>query len=112
MADKLIMSGPERTMEKWVDQGDGSFSRATSLGSADRSALAGTYRRAAAVSATAGDGLFVTGVTTAGTITVTLAGGGSLVVSVPLGSTILPLAATAAVLTTAVGGTFQSLFYS
>jgi hypothetical protein len=112
MADRTVYSGVANINEKWIDQGDGSFSRATSLGAADRSALSGTYRRATAVGATAGDGLFVTNVTTAGTITVTLSGGGSLVVFVPLGSTILPLAATAAVLTTAVGGTFQSLFYS
>lgn len=79
---------------------------------ADRAAFSGTYKRAAAVGATAGDGLLVTGVTTAGTITVTLVNGGSATVNVPVGSTILPLAATAAVLGTAIGGTFQSLFFT
>jgi hypothetical protein len=82
-----------------------------SSSSASASASAGIYRRAAAVSATAGDGVIVTGVTTAGTVTLTLQNGGSLTVSVPLGSTILPLGVTAAALGTAVGGTFQSLFF-
>lgn len=71
-----------------------------------------TYRRAAAVGATPGDSLLVSGVTTAGTVNVTLANGGALVVTVPLGSTILPFGATAATLGTAVGGTFQSLFFT
>lgn len=38
----------------------------------------GTYRRSAAVGATAGDALLAPGLTTAGTITATLVGGGSL----------------------------------
>lgn len=71
-----------------------------------------TYRRAASVGATPGDGVLVTGVTTAGTVTLTLANGGSAVVSVPLGSSILPFGATAAANTTAVGGSFQSLFFT
>lgn len=79
---------------------------------ASNSASAGIYRRAAAVNATAGDGVVVTGVTTAGTINLTLQNGGSLVISVPIGSTILPLGVTAATLGTAVGGTFQSLFFA
>lgn len=79
---------------------------------ASNSASAGIYRRAAAVSATAGDGVIVTNVTTAGTITLTLANGGTVTVSVPLGSTILPFGVTAAALGTAVGGTFQSLFFT
>ena len=82
-----------------------------SSSSASASASAGIYRRAAAVSATAGDGVIVTGVTTAGTVTLTLQNGGTLTVSVPLGSTILPLGVTAAALGTAVDGTFQSLFF-
>lgn len=79
---------------------------------ASNSACAGIYRRAAAVSATAGDGVIVTNVTTAGTVTLTLANGGTVTVSVPLGSTILPFGVTAAALGTAVGGTFQSLFFT
>lgn len=79
---------------------------------ASNSAAAGIYRRAAAVSATAGDGVIVTGVTTAGTVTYGLANGGTVVVSVPLGSTILPFGVISAALTTAVGGTFQSLFFT
>lgn len=79
---------------------------------ASNSASAGIYRRAAAVSAAAGDGVIVTGVTTAGTVTLTLANGGAVTVSVPLGSTILPFGVTAAALGTAVGGTFQSLFFT
>lgn len=78
---------------------------------ADLAAAAGVYRRSATVGATAGDGLFISGVTTAGAITVTLAGGGSLSVNVPLGSTILPLAATAVTLGT-TGGAAQSLFFT
>lgn len=68
------------------------------------------YTRAAAVSATAGDALFISGVTTAGAVTVTLANGGSLSVSVPLGSTLLPFSATAVNMGT-TGGTAQSLFF-
>lgn len=71
-----------------------------------------TYRRAAAVGATPGDAVLVSGVTTAGTVTLTLANGGSAVVSVPLGSTILPFGVTAAANTTAVGSSFQSLFFT
>lgn len=70
-----------------------------------------SYRRAAAVGATPGDGVLVSGVTTAGTVTLTLANGGTVTESVPLGSTRLPYGVTAAALGTAVGGTFQSLFY-
>jgi hypothetical protein len=79
---------------------------------ASNSASAGIYLRAAAVSATAGNGIIVTGVTTAGTVTLTLANGGTVTVSVPLGSAILPFGVTAAALGTAVGGTFQSLFFT
>lgn len=71
-----------------------------------------TYKRATAVGATPGDAVFVSGVTTAGTVTLTLANGGSAVVTVPLGSTILPFGVTAAANTTAVGSTFQSLFFT
>ncbi len=83
----------------------------TGASAASSSASAGIYKRAAAVSATAGDGVFVTGVTTAGTVTLTLVNGGTLTVSVPLGSAVLPFSVTAAALGTAVGGTFQSLFF-
>lgn len=118
MADKTFTSGSGSNLpERWIDNGDGTFSRrySVALSASDRTALdkaGAVYRRAASVGATAGDGLIVTGVTTAGTVTITLAGGGSLTVSVPLGSTILPFAATAAALGTAVGGSFQSLFFS
>lgn len=84
----------------------------TAASAAIASASAGIYRRSAAVSATAADGVIVTGVTTAGTVNLTLQNGGSLAVNVPLGSTILPFAVTAATLGTAVGGTFQSLFFT
>lgn len=84
----------------------------TPVGTADRAASAQVYRRAAAVGAVAGDGVLVSNVTTAGTVTLTLVNGGSVVVSVPLGSAVLPFGATAAANTTAVGGTFQSLFYT
>ncbi len=83
-----------------------------SASAASNSAAAGVYRRAAAVSATAGDGVIVTGVTTAGTVTLTLQNGGTVSVSVPVGSAILPFGVTAAALGTAVGGTFQSLFFT
>lgn len=85
------------------------------LSAADRAALAsaaGVYRRAAAVSATPGDGLLISGTTTAGTITVGLGGGGSITINVPVGSTILPLGAVSAALGTAQGGSFQSLFFT
>lgn len=70
-----------------------------------------TYRRAAAVGA-AGDAVIVTGVTTAGTVTFTLVNTGSLVVNVPLGTSIFPFSVTAAALGTAVGGAFQTLFFT
>lgn len=125
--------------EKAVDMGDGTYARrvaAVSVSSAgavqdglpagraapgasvpvapDTVALAGinqTYTRAAAVGATAGNAVLVTGVTTAGTVTLTLSGGGTVTINAPLGSSIWPFAATAAALGTAVGGTFQSLFF-
>lgn len=83
-----------------------------SQSSASQAGSAGVYSRAATVSATAGQGVLVSGVTTAGTVTLTLAGGGTVTISVPIGSTILPFAVTAAALGTAVGGTFQSLFFT
>lgn len=95
---------PVMLVELVSDAGSGSSRDTTSV-------LAGTFKRAAAVGATAGDALWVQGVTTAGTITVTLANGGSLTANVALGSTLLPFGATAAALGTAVGGTFQSLFF-
>jgi hypothetical protein len=82
------------------------------LSNQDYDRVGQTYRRSAAVGATAGDAVLVTGVTTAGTVTLTLANGGSATLSVPLGSTVLPFAATAAALGTAVGGTFSSLFFT
>lgn len=107
------VAGTNRLPEMMVDMSDGTFARrmVSVSDAATASASAGIYRRAAAVSATAGDGVIVTGVTTAGTVTLTLQNGGTLTVSVPLGSTILPLGVTAAALGTAVGGTFQSLFF-
>lgn len=84
----------------------------TVLSNEDFARIGQTYRRAAAVGATAGDAVLVTGVTTAGTVTLTLANGGTATLSVPLGSTVLPFAATAAALGTAVGGTFSSLFFT
>ncbi|MCY1741164.1 hypothetical protein [Ensifer sp. SL37] len=82
-----------------------------SQSTASQAASAGVYSRAAAVSATPGQGVLVSNVTTAGTVTLTLSGGGTVTITVPLGSTILPFAVTAAALGTAVGGTFQSLFF-
>lgn len=82
------------------------------MGAEALAAQSQTYRRAAAVGATAGDALLVSNVSTAGTINVTLANGGALLLTVPLGSTVLPFGATAATLGTAVGGTFQSLFFT
>lgn len=80
------------------------------LSNEDFARLAGTYNRATAIGATPGNAVLVYNVTTAGTITLTLATG-SVTINVPLGSTILPFGATAAALGTAVGGSFQSLFY-
>lgn len=73
---------------------------------------AGTMVRAAAVSAVGGDGVLVSGVTTAGTVILGLAKGGSITVAVPLGSTQLNYSVISAALGTAVGGTFQSTFLS
>lgn len=94
-----------------VDQ-NGKYPASLGMTAAALAATAQVYRRAAAVSATPGDGVLVSGVTTAGTVTLTLANGGTVSVSVPLGSTYLPFGVTAAVLGTAVGGTFQSLFFT
>lgn len=81
------------------------------LSTEDFARVSQTYRRATAVG-TAGDAVFVTGVTTAGTVTFTLVNGGSLTVSVPLGTSIFPFSITAAALGTAVGGIFQTLFFT
>lgn len=81
------------------------------LSTEDFARVSQTYRRAAAVG-TAGDAVIVTGITTAGTVTFTLVNGGSLTVSVPLGTSIFPFSITAAALGTAVGGTFQTLFFT
>lgn len=78
----------------------------------DFAALRQSYRRAAAVGAGGGDAVLVSGVTTAGTVTLTLANGGTVTLNVPIGSSVLPFTATAAALGTAVGGTFQNLFFT
>lgn len=82
------------------------------LSNEDFARVSQSYRRSAAVSATAGDGVIVTGVTTAGTVNFTLVNGGTLSVNVPLGTSIFPFSVTAATLGTAVGGTFASLFFT
>ena len=117
MADKFLPSGAGSLPERWYEQSDGSFARAgaAKLSAEDKLALdkaGAVFRRSASVSATAGDGLLVSGVTTAGTISLTLAGGGTVTPTVGLGSTILPFSVTAATLGTVVGGTFQSLFFT
>lgn len=138
MADKFVNSGAASLAERWRDNGDGSFAKTVAtvdvdpstgtatpsgrtsaanskpvvLSNEDYARISQTYRRAAAVGATAGDAVLVTGVTTAGTVNLTLANGGTVSVSVPIGSAVLPFAATAAALGTAVGGTFQSLFFT
>jgi len=73
------------------------------------SAVGMVYRRAAAVSATAGQGVLITAAL-AGTVVLTLAGGGTATMTVMVGSTILPFAVTAAAAGTSTGATFQSLF--
>lgn len=83
----------------------------SAMSAADRAATSQVYRRAAAVGATAGDGVLVT-VTTAGTVVLTLVNGGSATITVALGSSILPFGVTAAVVGTAQGGSFQSLFFT
>jgi hypothetical protein len=90
-----------------IMDGSGANAKAIPVG-----VLGGTFVRAAAVSSTPGAAVLVSGVTTAGTVTLTLPGGSTVVESVPLGSTRLPYGVTAAVTGTAVGSTFQSLFYS
>lgn len=106
----LVIPDPTNGADKIV--GTTANPMTVSSSAASSSAAAGIYRRAAAVGATAGDGVFISGVTTAGTVTLTLQNGGTLTVSVPVGSTLLPLGVTAAALGTAVGGTFQSLFFT
>ncbi len=140
MANKVFNSGAGSSPEMWLEQPDGTFAQRVATVSVDpttgtaqtalppgRAAAASsvpvvlstedfarvsqTYRRATAVG-TAGDAVIVTGVTTAGTVTFTLATSGTVTVSVPLGTSIFPFSVTAAALGTAVGGTFQSLFFS
>lgn len=76
----------------------------------DAVAGAGKYTRAAGIGAGGSDAVAINGVTVAGTVTLTLKGGGSVTWSAPLGSSIAPFDVTAAALGTAVGGTFQALF--
>lgn len=90
-----------------IMDGSGASAKAIPAGN-----LVGTYVRSTAVGAVPGNAVLVSGVTTAGTVTLTLPDTSTVVESVPLGSTRLPYGATAAVLTTAVGGTFKSLFFS
>lgn len=89
-----------------------SASSPVALSNEDYARISQTYRRAAAVGAGGGDAVLVSGVTTAGTVSLTLVNGGTAVVSVPLGSSVLPFAATAASLGSALGGTFQNLFFT
>lgn len=70
----------------------------------------GSYSRAAAVGAGGSDAIVVTGVTVAGTIVITLKGGGTVTREVPVGSIELPYNATDVTAGTAVGGAFQALF--
>lgn len=105
----LVIPNPTTSVDQVV--GTTANPVVVSQSGASQAASAGVYSRAAAVSATAGQGVLVSNVTTAGTVTLTLAGGGTAVITVPLGSTILPFSVTNAVLGTAVGGTFQSLFF-
>lgn len=100
-------------MTQQVALTDGTGANAKQVGNAKNPLVAktGTYIRAAAVGATAGDAILCAGVTTAGTVTLTLSDGSTVTESVALGSTRLPYAATAATLGTAAGGTFQSLFF-
>lgn len=113
MPDQKFAFLPGSQIGTLQDMGDGTFAivNVQRMSTTDRNSLSGVYRRAAAVNAIAGDGLFISGVTTAGAITVTLANGGSLNVNVPIGSTLLPLSATAVNLGT-TGGTAQSLFFT
>jgi hypothetical protein len=83
----------------------------TVLSNEDFARISQTYRRAAAVAAGGGDAVLVSGVTTAGPVTLTLVNGGSAVVSVPVGSTVLPFSATAAAMGS-TGGTAQNLFFT
>lgn len=109
-----------------VAQSDGSGGTATGLppGRAtpsssvpvapDTVSLAGinqTFTRSVAGGSGSGNAILVSGVTTAGTVTLTLSGGGTATINAPLGSSIWPFSTTAAALGTAVGGTFTTLFF-
>lgn len=142
MASKYTNSGPGSLPEKWIEQADGSYTRQVAtfavdasgtpqtalppgranaaasvpvaLSAEDYARISQTYRRAGVVGVLTGggDGLLVTGVTTAGTVNLTLVNGGTISVSVPLGSSTLAYSASAATLGTAVGATFQNLFFT
>lgn len=81
---------------------DGSLRTTTTLRSSDVAAIGrggSVYRSTTAYPTTAGDGiLFIC--TVAGTSTVTFSGGGSVVIPIPVGMTILPFSASTAVVTT------------
>jgi hypothetical protein len=111
-APVTLVSAGNQANPAGVEIGTAANPMFTSAAASSNSASAGIYRRAAAVSATAGDGVFITNVTTAGSVNLTLQNGGVLTVFVALGSTILPLGVVSASLGTAVGGTFQSLFFT
>lgn len=123
-APVYVVNGPTNPIT--VAQSDGAGGTATGLppgraaaassvpvvlSTEDFARVSQTYRRSAAVG-TAGDAVIVTGVTTAGTVTFTLVNTGSLTVNVPLGTSIFPFSVTAAALGTAVGGAFQTLFFT
>lgn len=113
-AEMVVIGNPDGSSQSALPPGRATAANSVpvALSSEDYARLSQTYRRAAAVNAGAGDAVFVTGVTTAGTVTLTLSGGGTVTVSVPIGSSTLPFSATAAALGTAVGGTFQNLFFT
>lgn len=69
------------------------------------------YSRSAAVGATPGNAVLINA-GTAGTVNLTLANGGALVVTVGVGTTILPLSVTAFSVGTATGATAVSLFHT
>lgn len=70
--------------------------------------IAGTYVRADALSPAGSDAVCISA-TVAGTVTLTMAAGGSVTISVPVGTTILPLSVSSAANGTATA-TYQGLF--
>ncbi len=107
------MSNGQAIPKKARDMGDGTFAEvvATVPSASTQAAINQTYTRSVVGASGTGNAILVANVTTAGTVSLTLSGGGTVTINVPLGSSIWPFSTTAATLGTAVGATFNTLYF-